>query len=124
KRRHQARFTASEGLTLLSRRPQRKGICEPLYMFNLQPRKLKDYNPRCHWQQTAPRSQFRKGRVCTRLTSNGRLTLIDTKFIVTRGGKKVERPVKDPEEFAALLRRHFGIDLNRSEEHTSELQSR
>jgi len=94
----QYRFTRRDGWTLLSRRLKGNGVWEPQYLFSLRPRKIEDFIP--------------KGRVCTRLTSNGRLTLTDTKFIVTRGGKKVERPVKDPEEFAALLRRHFGIDLN------------
>ena len=111
-REKQYRFTRRDGWTLLSRRPKGNGVWEAQYMFSLQPRKLEEFIPRCRWQQTSPRSHFRKGRVCTRLTSNGRLTLTDTKFIVTRGGRKVERPVKDPEEFAALLRRHFGIDLN------------
>ncbi|OLD11810.1 MAG: hypothetical protein AUI97_08455 [Crenarchaeota archaeon 13_1_40CM_3_52_17] len=106
------RFTPKDGRTLLSRRLQESGAWEPQYIFSLRPRNLADFVPRCHWQQTSPRSHFRKGRVCTRLTSNGRSTLTDTKFIVTQGVRKVERPVKSPEEFAAMLRRHFGIDLN------------
>jgi hypothetical protein len=40
------------------------------------------------------------------------LTLTDAKFIVTRGSKRVDRPLKNPEEFDALLQRHFGINLN------------
>jgi len=106
------RFTRNKGLTLMSRRLKRNGVWVPQYLFSLRPRKLEDFIPRCRWQQTSPKSHFRKGRLCTRLTSNGRLTLTDTKLIVTRGSKKVERPVKNPEEFAVLLRRHFGIDLN------------
>ncbi len=108
----QYRFTRRDGWTLLSRRPKGNGVWEPQYMFSLRPRKLGEFIPRCGWQQTSPRSHFRKGRICTRLTSNGRLSLTDTKFIVTRGGRRSERPVKDPEEFTVLLRRHFGIDLN------------
>jgi N-hydroxyarylamine O-acetyltransferase len=105
------RFTLRDRWTLLSRRTKGNGPWEPQYLFSLRPRRLEDFAPRCRWQQTSPRSHFRKGRLCTRLTSNGRLTLTDTKFVVTRGNKKVERPLKKPEEFAALLRRHFGIDL-------------
>ena len=108
----QYRLTRTDGWILLSRRPKGSGVWEPQYLFSLRPRKLEDFIPRCRWQQTSPRSHFRKGRICTRLTSNGRLTLTDTKFIVTRGSRKVERPVKDPQEFTVLLRRHFGIDLN------------
>ena len=107
----QYRFTRRDGWTLLSRRLKGNGVWEPQYLFSLRPRKIEDFIPRCLWQQTSPRSHFRKGRVCTRLTSNGRLTLIDTKFIATRGGRRSERPVKNHEEFVELLRGHFGIDL-------------
>jgi N-hydroxyarylamine O-acetyltransferase len=105
------RLTRKDRWTLLSRRMKRNVVWEPQYMLSLRPRKLEEFVPRCLWQQTSPRSHFRKSRVCTRLTSNGRLTLTDSKFIVTRGSKKVERPLKNPEEFTALLRRHFGIEL-------------
>jgi len=106
------RFTRKDGWILLSRRTKGQRIWEPQYKFSLTPRKLQDFIPRCRWQQTSPRSHFREGRLCTRLTPNGRLTLTDTKSIVTRGNNKVERLVKSPEEFALLLRRRFGIDLS------------
>jgi len=106
------RFTRKDGWTMLSRRTKGNRVWEPQYKFNLAPRRLEDFVPRCLWQQTSPRSHFRKGRLCTRLTPDGRLTLTDTKFIVTRGSKKVERPLKNPEEFAKLLDRHFGIELS------------
>ena len=106
------RFTRKDGWTLLSRRTKGNSVWEPQYKFSLTPRKLEDFVPRCRWQQTSPRSHFRKGRLCTRLTPNGRLTLTDTKFIVTRRNKKVELPLKNPEEFDVLLRRRFDIDLS------------
>jgi N-hydroxyarylamine O-acetyltransferase len=105
------RFTWKDGWTLLSRRTKRS-VWQPQYEFSLTPRKLEDFVARCRWQQTSPRSHFRRGRICTRLTSNGRLTLTDTKFIVTSSRRKVERPLKNHEEFTALLDQHFGIDLN------------
>ncbi|HEX9429120.1 MAG TPA: arylamine N-acetyltransferase [Candidatus Bathyarchaeia archaeon] len=108
----QYRLTRTDGWTLLSRRPKGNRVWEPQYMFSLRPRKLEEFISRCRWQQTSSRSHFKKGRIYTLLTSSGRLTLTDTKFIETRGGKKVERLVKNPEEFAMLLRRHFRIDLN------------
>lgn len=106
------RLTRKGGWTLLSRRNEENGQWDPQYKFSLRPRKLREFAARCVWQQTSPRSHFRKGRVCTRLTSNGRLTLTDAKFIVTRRSKKVERLLGNPEEFTVLLRRHFGIGLN------------
>jgi N-hydroxyarylamine O-acetyltransferase len=105
-------FARKDGWILLSRRTKGHRIWEPQYKFSLTPRKLEDFIPRCRWQQTSPRSHFRKGRICTRLTPNGRLTLTDTKFIVTRGNEKIERQLRSPEEFAVLLRRRFGIDLS------------
>ena len=98
--------------TLLSRRSEENGRWEPQYKFGPRPRKLSEFTPRCVWQQTSPRSHFKKGRVCTRLTSSGRLTLTDTKFILTRGSKKDERLLRNVDDFPVLLRRHFGISLN------------
>jgi N-hydroxyarylamine O-acetyltransferase len=106
------RFTRKGRWTFLSRRTRKNGGWEPQYKFTLTPRRLEEFAPRCLWQQTSQRSHFRKGRLCTRLTPNGRLTLTDTKFIVTRGNKKVERLVSGPEEFTVLLRKHFGIELS------------
>src|SRR6267378_1515579 len=106
------RFIRKDGWTILSRRTKGSHAWEPQYKFSLTPRKLDDFVPRCRWQQTSPKSHFRKGRLCTRPTANGRLTLTDNKFIVISGDRKVERPIKNLEEFATLLRRHFGIDLN------------
>jgi N-hydroxyarylamine O-acetyltransferase len=105
------RFTRRDDWILLSRRTKGSRLWEPQYKFSLTSRRLEDFIPRCRWQQTSPRSHFRKGRLCTRLTPDGRLTITDTKFIVTRGNEKVERSLKNPEEFAVLLRRHFGIEL-------------
>jgi N-hydroxyarylamine O-acetyltransferase len=106
------RLTQEDGWILLSRRSRGNGVWQPQYKFSLAPRNLDDFVPRCRWQQTSPMSHFKKGRLCTRLTSNGRLTLTDTKFIVTRGSKKVERALRRPAEYKTLLRRHFGIDLS------------
>jgi N-hydroxyarylamine O-acetyltransferase len=106
------RFTRRGRWTFLSRRTGKNGGWEHQYKFTLTPRRLEEFVPRCLWQQTSPKSHFRKGRLCTRLTTNGRLTLTDTKLVVTRGNKKVERPVDGPREFAVLLRQHFGIDLS------------
>src|SRR5947209_4578289 len=106
------RLTRKDGWILLSRRTKGDRFWESQYKFSLTSRSLEDFVPRCRWQQTSPRSHFRKGRLCTRLTPNGRLTLTDTKFIVTRGNEKVELPLKNPEEFGVLLRQRFGIDLS------------
>ena len=96
---------------LLSRWDEEKTIWEPQYMFTLRPRKLEEFVRRCRWQQTSPNSHFKKGRLCTKLTSYGRVTLTDRKLIVTRGQKRIERPVKSRREFDRMLRKWFAIKL-------------
>ena len=105
------RITRRAGGRLLSRWDTEENLWEPQYQFSLRPRKLEDFVRRCRWHQTSPNSHFMKGRVCTKLTANGRVTLTDTKLIVTRGGRRTERPVQGQEEFDKLLRKWFSITL-------------
>ena len=109
------RITRRAGGRLLSRWDREKNLWEPQYKFSLRPRKLGDFVRRCRWHQTSLNSHFRKGRVCTQLTQNGRITLTDRKLIVTRGSKRIERPVRNRMEFNRLLQKHFGINLSRGE---------
>jgi len=43
------------------------------------------------------------------MTINGRKTLTDTKFIVTKDGAKTETAVESDDEFDRLLLKEFGI---------------
>jgi N-hydroxyarylamine O-acetyltransferase len=105
------RIVRRAGGRLLSRWDEEKGLWEPQYMFTLRPRKLEEFVRRCRWQQTSPNSHFKKGRLCTKLTSYGRVTLTDRKLIVTRGQKRTERPVKRRGGFDRLLQKWFAIKL-------------
>jgi N-hydroxyarylamine O-acetyltransferase len=109
--RREYRFTRNGNWIILSRRTRGETSWEPQYKFNLKPRKLKDFAPRCRWQQTSPRSHFTQGPMCSRLTPHGRVTLTSSKLVVTRDTRKVERPVKNQAEFRILLGQHFGIRL-------------
>jgi N-hydroxyarylamine O-acetyltransferase len=105
------RITRRSGGRLLSRWNAEKRLWEPQYMFSLRPRKLEDFARRSHYQQTSPNSHFKRGRLCTLLMRNGRVTLTDTKLTVTRGRRRVERPVRGRGEFDRLLRKWFGMNL-------------
>jgi N-hydroxyarylamine O-acetyltransferase len=105
------RITPSAGGRLLSRWDDRKNLWESQYLFRLRPRRLEDFVARCRYQETSPNSHFRKGRLCTMLTRNGRVTLTDTKFIVTKGSRRTERRVRGRKEFDERLRKWFGITL-------------
>jgi N-hydroxyarylamine O-acetyltransferase len=81
----------------------------PQYRFNLNSYQYSDYVARCEYHQSSPESHFTKSRICSRLTSSGRITLSGMNFITTEGAEKHERSVRDQEEYAELLRERFGI---------------
>jgi N-hydroxyarylamine O-acetyltransferase len=105
------RITRGPTGRLLSRWDEEKNLWEPQYTFTLRPRKLEDFVQRCRWQQTSPNSHFKKGWLCTKLASYGRVTLTDRKLIVTRGRTRIARPVKTRGELDRLLRKWFAITL-------------
>jgi N-hydroxyarylamine O-acetyltransferase len=82
---------------------------KPQYRFTLKPYQYSDYAERCEYQQISPLSHFTKTRICSRLTPRGRITLSDMRFITTEGSARSERPVATQEEYADILREHFGI---------------
>jgi N-hydroxyarylamine O-acetyltransferase len=80
------------------------------YRFDLRPHSYADYVSLCHYQETSPESHFTKGRVCTRATPEGRITLSEMKSITTmHNGERKERLLTNEEEYASLLREEFGI---------------
>jgi N-hydroxyarylamine O-acetyltransferase len=84
------------------------------YMFKLTPHQLPEYSRMCTYHQTSPDSPFTQKVVCSRATENGRITLTDKKLIVTSGTQRTETGVSGKEQFYALLKEHFRIDLQES----------
>ena len=83
---------------------------EAQYRFTLQPHEYADYAEMCRYHQTSPESHFTKARVCSRATREGRVTLSEMRFIITsRNGGRQERTLTSREEYAEILREHFGI---------------
>jgi N-hydroxyarylamine O-acetyltransferase len=72
-------------------------------------RELAEFAGMCDFHQTSPESHFTRGKVCSLMTADGRKTLTDKKFIVTRGEERSERDVGSEEEFEKILEREFGI---------------
>ncbi|MGI8838408.1 MAG: arylamine N-acetyltransferase family protein [Pyrinomonadaceae bacterium] len=83
------------------------------YRFTLEPHAYTDYAEMCHYHQTSPESHFTRGRICSRATEDGRITLSDMRFITTSnsGGSqgRQERTLASEEEYAGVLREHFGV---------------
>jgi N-hydroxyarylamine O-acetyltransferase len=81
----------------------------PQYRFTLAPHVLADYREMCRYHQTSPDSDFTRGRVVSLATPDGRITLTDTRLIVTRQGQREERAIAGAAEFADLCRRYIGL---------------
>jgi N-hydroxyarylamine O-acetyltransferase len=80
------------------------------YRFTLDAHVYNDYAEMCRYHQTSPQSHFTRARICSRATEEGRVTLSEMRFITTSGkGERQERTLTSQEEYAAILREHFGI---------------
>ena len=55
----------------------------------------------CRYHQTSPASPFPRWRVCTLATLEGRVTLDNSRLIITRDEVRSERPFSE-EEFPLL----------------------
>lgn len=94
-------------------RGETDGSWKPRYSFTLEPRRLSDFAEMCQRAQTAPESPFRRRRMCTRRTPEGRLTLTDEKLIITSGKMRKEIVLDGVEAYDDALAEHFGIVLPR-----------
>ena len=106
------RLVAEEaGYWILLQRPKAEQQERSLYLFTLEPRKLEDFRNLCLYQQTSPDSIFTKGRLCTKATPEGRITLTEKLLIITTVTEKQEYPVNSEEHYQSLLKEHFRIIL-------------
>ena len=85
---------------------------KPQYRFSPLARRLEEYEPMCRYHQTSPESHFTRKRVCSLATPDGRVTLSDTRLIVTRGTERTERHIAGDAEYTATLGEFFGITLS------------
>lgn len=87
------------------------GEWNPHYRFTLAPFEYPDFAEMCHFQQYSPESHFRQGRVCSRITEDGRITLSELLFIQTwLDGRREEQPLENEAAFTRVLQEHFGIE--------------
>ncbi len=103
------RLTGSDSERVLQRR--RESECESRYVFSLTPRRLAEFSAMCQRQQTSSESIFVRKAVCSLARPDGRITLSNSRLIMTAGERREEREVAGEEEYRALLRTHFGVDL-------------
>ncbi|MDQ1639291.1 MAG: N-hydroxyarylamine O-acetyltransferase [Pyrinomonadaceae bacterium] len=100
-------------LVLMRRDQDEEKAWKAQYSFTLTPHIFADYAEMCRYHQTSPESHFTRGRICSRATEQGRITLSDMRLITTSDsdGEQVrqERTLSSEEEYAEVLREHFGV---------------
>jgi N-hydroxyarylamine O-acetyltransferase len=75
------------------------------------PRSLDDFAAMCHYHQTSPESPFTRKSVCSRATTEGRMTVADRRLTFTRNGSREEQLLASDPEWLAALKEHFDIVL-------------
>jgi N-hydroxyarylamine O-acetyltransferase len=99
-----------DGERLILMRRDRGEEWKAQYRFTLQPHSFSDYEEMCRFHQTSPESHFTRGRICTRATEGGRITLSEMRLINTsESGERHERVLTNQEEYEDTLRQQFGI---------------
>jgi N-hydroxyarylamine O-acetyltransferase len=83
----------------------------PKYLFNYNQVSASDFTEICADKQTNSLSYFVKNTVCTKATSNGRVTLFNDKLIEKINGHKKETLIPTDLMLKDLLQEHFDIHL-------------
>ena len=104
-------LTYASGTAPVEVAPGDEAVWEEQYRFTLQGYALGDFAGGCRYHQTSPDSVFTRGRICTRLTADGRITLHDARLITTVHGERTEQELAGEAECRAVLREQFGVDL-------------
>ena len=85
------------------------------HRFTLKPYQYSDYAGMCRYHQRSPQSHFTRTRMCSRATRTGRVTLSDMRFITTTAdGRRQEQVLANEEQYAKILREHFGVVMANS----------
>ena len=101
------RITAQDLYLVVQR--QYEGEWKSEYRFTLQPYNYSDFEEMCQYHQTSPESHFTQKRICSLATSDGRITVSDMRFIVTRNGARDEQTLISTKEYEEILLKEFGI---------------
>ncbi len=92
-------------------RSTKEGGWEAQYRFTLRSRGLGDFREMCKYHQTSPLSSFTQGRIVSRATPHGRITLSGMRLIATDGEGRRERELSGEAEYRQALTDLFGIRL-------------
>jgi N-hydroxyarylamine O-acetyltransferase len=81
----------------------------PAYLFTMQARQLSDFAGMHHYHQTDTKSHFTRSLICSLLTRQGRISLINNRLIIRSGPEKTERLLYGNVELNKALAQYFGM---------------
>jgi N-hydroxyarylamine O-acetyltransferase len=81
------------------------------YRFTLAAHEITEFSGMCRYHQSSSESHFTRNRVCSRLTTAGRISLTDNRLIITENGQRHETAIAGETAFSQALYEHFGIIL-------------
>lgn len=79
------------------------------WAFTLEPKDFREFAGMCHYHQTDPESHFMRNRICSRATTDGRISLTNDLFIRSDAHSRTEEAVESGAEWHRILREQFGI---------------
>lgn len=83
-----------------------------LYSFALEPNLPVDYTFANYYHSHSSDSLFTQRLICTMPTEKGRKTFTDMVLKIRTGGKTEKIEARDESEYHALLREHFGLEVD------------
>lgn len=81
------------------------------YQFTLNAQALSNFNEMRAYHQTSPASHFTHKRICSRATTDGRITLSDMQLIITKNNTQEKLLLTSEQEYLQTLKSHFSITL-------------
>ncbi|AFM05628.1 arylamine N-acetyltransferase [Bernardetia litoralis DSM 6794] len=81
------------------------------YAFDTTPREINEFYEQINHKQISEESYFVKNRICTIPTEEGRMTLLNNKFIKTRGNERQEHTIQSDEEFYKIVQEEFDMNV-------------
>lgn len=91
---------------------KKDSTCDWRYMYRFfeEKKTLQDFIHPCHLIETSPRSSFNKTYFLSKVTANGRISLIDRKLIQVTQSQNEKREVSE-QELPVLIKKLFNIQL-------------
>ena len=87
------------------------GLKQPRYSFDPMPKQLEDFREPSMFTQYAPESIFKQKILVTLYKDNGRVTLSESKLILTKEAKQETQELQTSEEYRDILTKMFDIKL-------------